>query len=191
MLQGLLNSLSLCDDLGHCSGCNHGLCPHTTLTSSHGGKCAKGNDCLPPETGGQALASLFRPLRFYVVHLECLCWFLGWLYPLMTADGTPCLLPIWSHALTHASESKVLSATFLLLYSSQQAWALLIFQPSYFWDHAVLASEVFTCGFGCFYYSFSLSFLKPFCPYVPESRCFLWRCCIMLRPRLHVGNFLL
>lgn len=126
-----------------------------------------------------------------VVHLECLYWFLGCLYPLLTAEGKPFLLSIQSHALTHTSESEVLSATFFLLYSFWQARAVLIFQSSYFWDHALLANKVFTRDFGDFYYSFSLCFLKLFGPYAPKSRCFLWRCCIMLEPCLHVGNFLL
>lgn len=46
-------------------------CAHTSLLSLLTWReCAKGNDCLPPETGDQALASLFRPVRFYV----CCIW---------------------------------------------------------------------------------------------------------------------
>lgn len=42
------------------------VCVHTSLLSLLPWReCAKGNDCLPPETGGQALV-LFRSVRFYV-----------------------------------------------------------------------------------------------------------------------------
>lgn len=45
------------------------VCVHTSLLSSSyvEGVLPQGTiDCLPPETGGQALASLFRPMRIYV-----------------------------------------------------------------------------------------------------------------------------
>ena len=111
-------------------------------------------------------------MRNGVVQLEWLFWFLAWLYPLTTLLMEkrlhyPPKVMLWLMPLS----LKYCMPAFLLLYSSQQARVVLIFQSSCFWDCTVLAREVSTCGFGGCYYSFSQSSLKPLCPCVPVSRC--------------------